>query len=111
MTNAIDNWTTPPEGYSDDRLGPAGTVFETCSSLFRLLIKGPAESRLEAKEYRALRTQAQRFALWGDGFDAKHGGLDMILAESKHLRMPVISLLDSTGMCLAKLANRKLSTL
>jgi hypothetical protein len=111
MTNPIDNWTIPLEGYSDDRLGLAGTMFETCASLFRLLVRGPAERSLEAEPYRALRTQAQKFALWGDGFDTKHGGLDTILAESKHLRKTVIYLLNSCGICLAKLAGGKLSAL
>jgi hypothetical protein len=111
MAKAIENWHTDLEGYSDDRLGLAGKLFEKCLNLLRQLIKDSAKSQLDAEMYQSLRTEAYRFILWGDGFDAKYGALDEILAESKHLRKTVMYFLNACGTCLISLVSRKLLTL
>lgn len=110
MEEEIENWFMDVEGCSDDRLGLAGRLFETCSNLLRQLIRGPAKNRLDAKVYRFLRTEAHRFSLWGDGFDAKSGVLDKILAESNNLRRTVIYFLHACGTCLISLASSRLHT-
>lgn len=96
MAKETQNWNiVDVESFFDDRLGLAGVLFEACSNLLRQLINGPAKRHLDAEEYRSLRTDAHRFSLWGDGVGAKHGALDKILADSKHLKNTVVYFLNA----------------
>lgn len=104
MAEHIEAWYTEVDRDSSDRLGLAGMLFQACSNILRGLISGPAKRKLGADEFDALRTEAQRFSLWGDGFDVKDGALDEILAHSSNLRQSVIYFLDACGTSLSNLA-------
>jgi hypothetical protein len=110
MADGIEAWYVRVDRDSSDKLGLAGMLFRTCSNILFHLIRGPAKSDLSANAYDALRTEAHRFSLWGDGFDTKDGGLDEILAHSSNLRQTVIYFLDACGTSLSGLANGRLHT-
>jgi hypothetical protein len=73
---ACSEWPT----HMDNRL--AGSLFVACLKLFVDLVKGPAKKNLDPDAFQHLRAKAQRFSLWGDGFNATEGELDEILADS-----------------------------
>ena len=108
MTTLVAEWQEglDPTSFSDNRLGLAGTLFESCVRLFVDLIRGPVKQALEPHTFQYLQLQAQRFNLWGDGFSASQGELDRILADSDHLRKPVLSFLSALGNTLVELARK-----
>lgn len=87
------------------RLGNAGRLFQAYSTLLGRCIKEPRETCLETDIYESLMTQAHRFSLWDDGFDAEHGGLDTILEESGHLKKTVNYFLSDCAVSLTSLGS------
>ena len=96
-------------------MGIIGRLFDACLKLFievlnettaALLKKTGASIDLEAFE--CLHYEAERFALWGDSFDARDGELDNALAKSTPLRKIVLEFLNNVGETLVTLAISKL---
>lgn len=104
----VGGWSLRLKPRKVNRLGIAGSLFETCLKLFVELFKGPAKENLDPDAFQYLRAQAQRFSLWGDGFSATNGELDKVLPDSGRLRKNVVSFLSAFGRTLTDLATSKL---
>ncbi|KAL8727372.1 MAG: hypothetical protein Q9181_005731 [Wetmoreana brouardii] len=83
-----------PSGFFTD-------IYECCLQMF-LGTLGVREG--EKSMLRRLRTQAERFALWGEGFDARRGELDLRLFGADVLKRSLCNILIGTGEVLVNLA-------
>ena len=105
MADLVSTWQggIEPAIHAHPHLGLMGILFSRCLDLFIGLVNGPAGQVLGSEALSLLRSQVQRFNLWGNGFEAADGGLDEILVDSSHLRKAVTSTLSSVGAALTAL--------
>ena len=80
----------------------SGDLFKSCLELFCALARC---QQYDTVTLRCLRTQAQRFSLWGSGFDACEGGLDVIVLYAERLRHTILHMLSGIGETLIKIAS------
>ncbi|KAI5792883.1 hypothetical protein FPQ18DRAFT_334380 [Pyronema domesticum] len=82
-------------------IGISGDLFDLNCKLFRFLRRSELCSDRESDEAWLADNEAGRFRLWGDGFDAKEGGLHELLEHSS-LGGTVVSLLVGVARKLQK---------
>jgi hypothetical protein len=82
-------------------IGISGDLFDLNCKLFRSLRRSDLCSDKESDEAWLADNEAGRFRLWGDGFDAKEGGLHELLEHSS-LGGTVVSLLVGVARKLQK---------
>jgi len=88
----------------ESRYGLAQDYVLSCTQLFTEIVRGYRSENPKGSALRQLCTQAQRFSLWSDGFDAGEGGLDDIITNSAHVQDTVLMLLSALGGSLVEIA-------
>lgn len=81
------------------------SLYECCLQLFLCFIKGPIPG-FDSVIQRRLRTQAQKFKLWGVSLDAREGGLDQKLVGADRLKNTLLPILSGMGETLVTIACR-----
>lgn len=93
-----------PSGYVVDPDKLATDLYECSLIIFvRLVQPTQASSTLVPR----IRTQLQRFQLWGNDFDAREGGLDEKIVHSDRLKDALLPLLGRMADALVKIAHRR----
>ncbi len=96
--------TLEPSAYvvNPDKL--ATDLYECSLMIFLGLIRHPSAETVISQ---CLRTQLQRFRLWGSDFDAREGGLDGKIANSDRLKDVLLPVLGRMADSLVKIAHRR----
>lgn len=81
----------------------ATDLYECSLMIFLVLIRHPSAETVFSQ---CLRTQLQRFRLWGSDFDAREGGLDKKIANSDRLKDVLLPVSGRMADFLVKIAHR-----
>lgn len=102
----ISSWrlTLESSGFVVDPDRLATDLYESSLRIFFRLIEYPSEN---PADIRAIRTQLQRYRLWGCDFDAREGGLDQKIARSERLKDALLPVLVRMAEALLEIAYRK----
>ncbi|KAJ5671376.1 hypothetical protein N7507_000503 [Penicillium longicatenatum] len=90
---AIDTKRSLPEPADNSVLVLASDLFKAILSLFTSI----AQHSAQMKHSRRLRSELERFFLWGDALSISNGQLDEVLSKSSDLRQTVLSTLYELG--------------
>lgn len=96
--------TLEPSGFVVNPDSLATDLYECSLRIFFVLIRHPSA---EPVLLQPIRTQLQRFRLWGSDFDAREGGLDGKIANSDRLKDVLLPVLGRLADALAKIAHRR----
>jgi len=102
----INLWqqTLEPSGYVVNADKLATDLYECSLIIFLGLIR---QSSTEPAFLQHIRTQLQRFRLWGSDFDAQEGGLDERIVNSDRLKDVLLPILGRMADALVKIARRR----
>ncbi len=103
----IPSWQQSLEApkYSVDPNRLVARLYECCLQVFSCFVKHPVPG-LDSSIQRRLRTQAQKFKLWGVSFNAREGELDQKLVGADRLKNALLPILSGMGETLVTLARR-----
>jgi len=105
MSHNVTSWQNaleiPNVVFDPDKVST--NIYQCILRIFHVLVKSIAKD-LPTADFDRLRTQAQKFALWGSDVDAASGVLDESLAEAEQLQPVLLPVLSSLGGTLLALA-------
>jgi len=92
-------------GAASDLTDGTTNLFKSCHKAWDVLVNGIEEGNheLDTDWVHILRNEAGRFSIWGDGFEARNGGLENMLDGVEEIRETVIVLLASVALVLQRL--------
>lgn len=79
-----------------------GDLFRKCVELFRIVLNNMDKSTIPEGAYTTLKDSLETLFLWGHGYAAEKGQLDLTLQKSKELYDSVLSLLTSIAKLVTK---------
>lgn len=97
----VSKWQETSSTANLDHSGPAERLWQACVEIYsRILQSLKREKTLPPSLQKKIERDFQAFVLWGDGFQAQDGGLDLILQQSKRLQYRTVCILVSVGTVL-----------